>query len=468
MQWLYVDFPFLQLDHFIHELAEDKHAALVVFCPVNNEILQVSGTAASAGIQRGMGLAQASALQSSIQLLPYSFESENRLLTLLASQLYQIASDIVLLAPQGLAIKLDPIIHYYQSVGNFVALFHHTLQQTGLRYHFATGPTVETAQALAKGKVDTIYETNAQAICALQSASLAVTALSEKHITQFNRMGIRSLHAVFQIPLEELGKRFDNTLISYVLALKGNKHTPRPVFHPSQRFQYQCELPFELEDSTRLLRFLTHPVEQCCAFLKSHNLTTDTLVLMLHLADSPQLQIDIRSGAPLHNAQDWLSLLSLKLEQIELTSPLRGFQLCCDNTVVFHATSDHLFAERFSKHAENMLMGALLAKLGQNAVQRPKVRADHRADLQVPFSKDKEENSNAVIPQGQQPCWLISPPRPLTDSTRIIYGPERLQTGWWDNYPVKRDYFIATNAKGQRLWVFRDHDSQWFVHGYFS
>ena len=83
MQWLYAHFPSLQLDHFVLEQAEDKQAAFVVFCPQHNEILQVSQCASTAGIKRGMGLAEACALLNRIQLIPYSAEVECHQLHLL-------------------------------------------------------------------------------------------------------------------------------------------------------------------------------------------------------------------------------------------------------------------------------------------------------------------------------------------------------------------------------------------------
>lgn len=468
MQWLYAHFPSLQLDHFTRDHAEDTHAVFVVFCPSKNEILQVSCAASEAGIQSGMGLAQASALLSSIQLLPYSADTESQLLHLLASQLYRIASDIVLIEPNGVAIKLDPIIHYYQTIDNFIALFHHVLKHTGLNYDFATGPTVESAQVLAFSGANTCYASNEQSLAALQAISLSHTQFTAKQVNQFGRMGIRSLKAVFEIPLEEVGKRFDNTLISYLLALKGNKHIPRVTFHPKRHYRYQCELPFELEDSMKLARYLSQPVTDCCNYLVSQNLTTDTLLLILHLADAPHHHIEIRAGAPMHYPKDWLSLITLRLEQLKLLSPIRGFQLRCEQTIVFHATSEHLFTERFNQHAENMLMGTLLAKLGPDAVQFPFINHDFRPDKQISSRHNKHKSDSELTPPGQQPSWLLNTPTPLIEKTRIAYGPERIQTGWWDDYPVKRDYFIAVNNCGQRLWVFRDQGSRWFVHGYFS
>jgi protein ImuB len=47
---------------------------------------------------------------------------------------------------------------------------------------------------------------------------------------------------------------------------------------------------------------------------------------------------------------------------------------------------------------------------------------------------------------------------------------ERIDTGWWDDGAVARDYFIATSARGERLWVYRELRGRrgWYLHGRFD
>ena len=53
---------------------------------------------------------------------------------------------------------------------------------------------------------------------------------------------------------------------------------------------------------------------------------------------------------------------------------------------------------------------------------------------------------------------------------RLLHGPERLETGWWDDDGICRDYYTAVNPAGIRLWVFRSRtpSSAWYLHGYFG
>ena len=46
---------------------------------------------------------------------------------------------------------------------------------------------------------------------------------------------------------------------------------------------------------------------------------------------------------------------------------------------------------------------------------------------------------------------------------------ERIESGWWDGGDVSRDYFTASAARGEKLWVYRDRSTrEWFLHGLFG
>jgi protein ImuB len=50
-----------------------------------------------------------------------------------------------------------------------------------------------------------------------------------------------------------------------------------------------------------------------------------------------------------------------------------------------------------------------------------------------------------------------------------IWGPERIETGWWRGRPVGRDYFRVETTAGHRFWLFRRlRDEKWFLQGMFE
>ena len=55
-------------------------------------------------------------------------------------------------------------------------------------------------------------------------------------------------------------------------------------------------------------------------------------------------------------------------------------------------------------------------------------------------------------------------------SLRILCGPERIESGWWDGDDIRRDYYVVETRNGQRGWAFRPVGSSGplQLHGWFA
>jgi protein ImuB len=78
-----------------------------------------------------------------------------------------------------------------------------------------------------------------------------------------------------------------------------------------------------------------------------------------------------------------------------------------------------------------------------------------------------------------RPLWLLAAPRPLEAQRgrplhggplELLAGPERIESGWWDGGDIRRDYYVAQDAHGSRLWIYREcaGAKPWFLHGIFG
>jgi protein ImuB len=75
--------------------------------------------------------------------------------------------------------------------------------------------------------------------------------------------------------------------------------------------------------------------------------------------------------------------------------------------------------------------------------------------------------------------WILPAPQPLAAENglphrhgplRLVSEPERIETGWWEDAEVARDYYTAVDIHGVQLWVFRERVAPhgWFLHGVFG
>jgi len=70
-----------------------------------------------------------------------------------------------------------------------------------------------------------------------------------------------------------------------------------------------------------------------------------------------------------------------------------------------------------------------------------------------------------------RPTWLLERPIPLHDRhIEVLSGPERIETGWWDDGDARRDYYVLQTSTGQRAWAFTGVGERgpWMVHGWFA
>ena len=113
----------------------------------------------------------------------------------------------------------------------------------------------------------------------------------------------------------------------------------------------------------------------------------------------------------------------------------------------------------------------MTAKLGSNRVRGVCVTADARPEvanqLCQPFTRSNLHN-NLPLNNKLRPSILLPVPQPLNEQVTLMPYPERIVTGWWDNNKAVRDYFLGRTQQGQWLWLFRDYNLRWYVHGVFS
>jgi protein ImuB len=127
------------------------------------------------------------------------------------------------------------------------------------------------------------------------------------------------------------------------------------------------------------------------------------------------------------------------------------------------------------------LIEQLQARLGSRAVYGVRRVSEHRPEAawKAVISTDKTKRFEAVGGRtGYRPLWMLVEPMALEtvrgepafpDVLNLESGPERIEAGWWDGGDIWRDYYIAKNIRGMRLWIFKDcRESGWYLHGLFG
>jgi protein ImuB len=447
---------------------------LIIVENKNNQVLQLDHIAAKQGIKVGMGLASAIAHGEQLMVVEYDQTQESNRLSELAQWLYQVVADIILFAPNGLALETTNMLSLYGNMQSYWAQITQVLNAQQVHYQGALANTPTAARLLAKNRPPNQNLLSDTTDCQQQLGALAVSQLelSERHINQLQRVGIVQLKQLWQLSSKELGRRFGLELLRYLATIKGDLNPPLTHYQPPDHFHQYLELFHEINQAQVLLFPLKRMVQDMARFLLTHQWVVTSLTITLHYrndsGNETNKQILINSGAGEYQAERWMRLIGLKIERAELTAPVVGISLSTGEILEQTVSHDDLFASGKSALTNKQLISILQAKVGHAHINRLQLQADHRPEKSFNDS-DYNQAANADIAPlpKHRPTILLPQAQKLTESYTIIQGPERIRTAWWSNQGIYRDYFIATNDQGVKCWLFNEPEQGWFLQGYF-
>lgn len=510
------------------ELAMPLQAALPICLLDSGTLLikQVNIVALQQGIQTGMTLSMASALCHELQVLPYQEEQELLYLQQIAALMYQISADIALDPPAALWLRIDPMLALYAGLQPYLATLKLQLSALQLQYEFAVANTAAAAQLLCfsqPGFVSDQPELIAIALknCPLQLSQLRQTTSGQKILQQLQAIGIASLGQLLAIPRSELSRRFCAELMVMLEQISGQRPTVSQFYQPPEQFCQSLELLYQLEHSQQLQAPLSYLLQRLQNYLQLRDQHCYQLQLQLELRDHPPVMLSLQSACGEYQQARWLALFQLRLQQLKLPAPLFKMQLSAsqttaragDNLSLFNARArddaaavNQRFPQTFQSTAvttadELRLRSLLTAKLGAERVQQPSLHADHRPELangayqpglqviagkgnvrgqqqqlrnrpplcsELPSNLQSQRTVGASLhPLPLRPGLLLAQPIPLRMQLQLQPGLERITTGWWDQNPIQRDYYIGRNLDGQWCWAFKNA-SGWYLQGYFA
>jgi protein ImuB len=267
----------------------------------------------------------------------------------------------------------------------------------------------------------------------------------------------------------------------------------RRGFHSPERFAARHALEHEIE-TTAGLEFACQPLmTRLQAFLRQRQAAIAVLAVDLKHRTHSLTRLRIGLAAPSGDIAHLRGLLTERLATLALPAPVIAIRMRSGALLEQVQTTGSFrdFAPsprpgervgvRHSCDADALprLIERLRARLGNDAVFGVGEVEDHRPErawrvIEMPSpqpSPQPSPTSGRGSGGGKRPLWLLAEPRELSlTRPELLRGPERIETGWWDGHEVTRDYFVARDAQGVRLWIYRDRRApkNWYVHGLFG
>ncbi|MFD2165003.1 Y-family DNA polymerase [Thalassotalea euphylliae] len=491
MLWLYLYFPQLQLDNLFvstdlsgeingelsNKLSSEpitggREKAIIVVDAKHNKVVQLNQQAKQQGIEAGMGLATACAMCHDLQVLPYDRNIERKQLTSIGHNLYQWVSDIAFDEPDGIYIRIGNMLSLYKSLPECWQKLEQSLTTTQVNYFYATAETPQAAKAIARYRVSLLSESAHAITQVLYQLPVTEVFQQAKYQSALQRLGIKTIEQLITIDTGELSKRFDSDFLLQLGQLTGRYTLPLHFYEPSPDFNDSLELLYEISQVAVLSHPLKRMLNKLECFLRQRNLACQQLFLCFPYREHEGIRLVVHSAEPCDSAQQWLQLIELKLENIQLKQPVVRITLSCSAPVDKHQATQDLFEQGQNGIGQAALVSLLQAKVGEQNVWQLRCRDSHipeQAQCIEAANDEKLGKSTDVVASTPliRPSYLLSQPLKVNQPIDVVYGPERIETNWWQR-SVVRDYFVGRTEDGRWCWLYRQPDDSWFIQGYFG
>jgi protein ImuB len=350
-------------------------------------------------------------------------------------------------------------------------------------------------------------------------------------LQKLHALGIRRIGDCVNLPRDGFIRRFGAQRRLDLDRMLGTAADPRAWFIPPDTFTNHIDFGFEVNDALMLLFPLKRLLRELEGFLRGRGAGVQHWQIVLEHMSHRTTPIDMRTTAPERSMERFLALARERLTQAALQGPVLALGISADKLQTFEESNRSFIPDsRTRAIGWGHLVDKLTTRLGNNKVYRLRAVDDHRPEqawkqqetteaqtpgsragnkgagsrsrnaipytakntaYQTPGSRARSEGSGnsernkslipgtSPTPAPPRPLWLLRTPRTLLSDDgkplcpgrlRMLAGPERIESGWWDGQSARRDYYVARNGKGETIWIYREHrrSKDWYLHGIFG
>jgi protein ImuB len=342
-----------------------------------------------------------------------------------------------------------------------------------------------------------------------QELPLDVLSAAREHAATLERIGCRNWDDLRALPRAGVARRFGAPLLDALDAAYGERPERYPWLQLPEEFDVKLELAALATTAPELMWTAQRLLGQLQVWLQARQRGVLALelewTLDLRRLNGVRLpgheQLVVRTAQPTQDVAHLRRLLGEHLSRCTLSAPANHLRLRSLETLPWGGASRSLLPEENIKGERlHQLVERLSVRLGAANVVVPVAQADHRPERMQrwesarlaphpsPLPKRARELSSAPafppLPSRERagargaaeptavdalyPPWLLPQPLRLEvhgekphyhGPLRLLAGPQRLETGWWDagaQGPALRDYFIARSDEAGLLWVYRE------------
>ena len=501
-----------------HERPELRSRPVVLFARDGSRGPRVSAwahsesqRANSSGIQIGMPLAEAEALLAGHAATSAHIEQHDSATDLTAlrelartcnhfSPLFGIEEAE---SPECLLLDVTGCEHLFDGEQGLVDRLAEDLRKRGFQVRASLAPTIGAAWAAAHCFAKPHQQ---PALCnvgldeALAPLPITALRLPLKVIETLHELGLRRIGQVRALPRETLPSRFGPELLLRLDQAFGDAPELLVPERPLEPIAAVWVTDEPLTDRESLKFVSGQLLEELLGRLKPLREGVRQLFCQIKGTAARPVELVVNLVAPSDITKHLMELLNLQIDRADLPEGISFLRLEATSVGSLAMRQRDLFGIETDAdtHREvSSLLDRLSNRLGATAVVHAVLVPDAQPEFTVrhePCVAERRATMSSLSPLRTQqsaqtrPLRLFAPPQRIEATAagpegapmhfywdrrdhRVIrsWGPERIETGWWRDDAVCRDYFRVVTQTGQHFWLFRCFDqAAWFIHGAFD
>lgn len=466
MLWLALRFHSLSLEVFSRGAAVPDSLAVVEKQGGRTWVVACNDAAAACGVRAGMTAAAAQALADNLVVRRRDPAAEEASLDGLAVWAGRFTPSVSLEPPAGLLLEIGTCLSLHRGLANLLKLARSGINEMGYAATMACAPTAHGAWLLAQAGIEKAVRDPVRLEQILAALPLALLDQPPAVLEGLEKVGAQTLGDCLRLPRAGTARRFGQALLDELDLALGRRPEARAFFVPPASFERSLELPAPVHDAEALQFAVRRLLPELEGFLVLRQAGVQELELVCRHERRDATVLKLGFAKPARDAARMQLLLRETLGRTRLEAPVHTLVLRAPRVLPLSGSNSDLFQK--SREADgDLLLERLRIRLGPDAVYGVETASDHRPECAW---RPAQGPKRAAEANRHRPLWLLPRPLPCHDGRlKLTSGPERIESGWWDDGDVARDYYVAEDKNGAQLWVYCDRASgEWYVHGVFA
>jgi protein ImuB len=477
MLWLCISLPQLPLEALRLDAGED--ITVITDCEAGTRwIICCNEAAVHGNLNVGMNYTMALAIHSRITMFERKPQAEKSALERLAAWAYQFSSTVIIgEAPvewrrartAALWLEIGASLKLFGGFRALIEKLENELAPLHYSYQLGIAPTLEGAALLARAEIRLALTTTQALYSRIRQLSVGQLALTPEITQQLHMVGIRTIGATLDLPRDAIAKRFGPHTSNYLDRLIGAAPDPRPSYRLPYQYEAKFEFGFEIGNTEALLFPVRRMLREFSGFLIARDTAAQRFKLVFMHRECKATALSIGMSIPERNHEHFFSLVVEQLERVALPAPTTELALYASEFSAPTALQNDLLNGEVHQAEElSHTIDRIRARLGEDHIHTVFMAPDHRPESSWKAAAYGESAPKLKFPS--RPLWLLPEPKPLQNCGIPTDGrPERIESGWWDDRDVQRDYYVMRTNEGAQLWVYRDlQNANWYLHGFWS